>query len=84
MLAAGLDVGVGNAERAAPACAKDLCGLGSFLGTEFGSATGAHFAGGEVEDAGFVAGVSHFQESAAAGEFHVVGMGGDGEQVEFH
>jgi hypothetical protein len=26
----------------------------------------------------------HFDQRAAAGEFHVVGMGGDGENVEFH
>jgi len=50
----------------------------------FRSAERTHFAGGEVEDAGFVAGLCHFEESAAAGEFDVVWMCGDGEKVEIH
>ena len=60
VLAAGLDVRVGYAEGAAPADAKNLGGLGGFFGAGFGSAASAHFAGGEVQDAGLVAAVGHF------------------------
>ena len=84
VLAAGLNIRVGNAKRAAPAYAKYLGGFGGLFGAGFGSAAGTHFARGEVEDAGLVAGVRHFQERAAAGEFHVVGVGGNGEQIKFH
>ena len=84
MLAAGLDVGVRHTEVATPAYAKELGGFGGFFGANFGGATRAHFAGGEIENARFVASVGHFQECAAAGEFHVVGVGGYGEQVEVH
>ncbi len=84
VLAAGLDVGVGDAEGATPTDTKDLRGFGGFFGASFGRAAGTHFARGEVEDAGFVPGVQPFLERAAAGEFHVVGVGGNGEQVKFH
>jgi hypothetical protein len=84
VLAGGLDVGVGNAEGATPGYAEELCGFGGLLGARFGTAAGAHFAGGEVEDACFVAALRHFEERAAAGEFDVIGMGGDGEQIEMH
>src|SRR6267142_1274243 len=75
VLAGGLDVGIGNAERAAPLYAEELGGFGGFLGARFWSAAGTHFTGREIEDAGFVAALCHFQERAAAGEFGVIGVG---------
>ena len=84
VLAGGLDIGVGNAEVAAPLHTEDLGGFGSFFGARFGSAAGAHFAGGEIEDAGLVAALGHFEERAAASEFDVIGVSGDGEQIELH
>ena len=82
--AGGLDVGVGDTEGSAVFYFEDFRGGGGFSGATFGRAQCAHFASGQVEDAGFVAGLRHFEESAAAGEFNVVGMGGDGEKVEVH
>jgi len=84
VLTRGLDVGVGNAEGAPVFYFENFCGEGGFFGAGLGSAECAHFAGGEVEYAGFVTGLGHFEESAAAGEFDVVGMCGDGEKVEVH
>jgi hypothetical protein len=51
------------------------------LSADFGRAARAHFAGGEIEYAGFVALGVGFEKCAAAGEFNVVGVGGDGEKV---
>ncbi len=84
VLPGGLDVGIGNAEGAAPLRAEELGGFGGFLGARFGSAAGAHFAGREIENAGFVAALRHFEERAAAGEFDVIGVSGDCEQIEMH
>ena len=84
VLAGWLHVGIGNVNGATPGNFQDFCGEGGFFGANFGSAAGAHFAGGEIEDAGFVAALRHFEERAAAGEFDVIGMGGDGEQIEMH
>jgi len=84
VLARGLDVGIRHAQGFAPTHAEKFGGFGGLPGASFGRAAGAHFAGGQVEDAGLVAELGHFQESSAAGKFHVVGMSGDGEQVEFH
>jgi len=84
VLARWLDVRIGNTETAAIADSQNFGGAGSFFGARFRSATSAHFAGGEVKDAGFVALLRGLEEGAAAGEFDVVGMGGDSENVEGH
>ena len=47
-----------------------------------GGASGAGFALGEIEDAGAPAAGLHGEESAAAGLFDVVAVGGDGEDVD--
>ena len=39
-------------------------------------------AGGQVDDPGPIASLSHPQHSAATGLFHVVRMSGDGEQIQ--
>ncbi len=77
VLAGRLHVGVGDVDGAAPGNFQDFCGCGCFFGADFRSAASAHFAGGEIEYAGFVALCVGFKESAAAGEFDVVGVGGD-------
>jgi len=84
VLAAGLDIGVGDAQGASPTGAEDFGGFGGFFGAYLGSAASAHFAGGEVEDRSFVAELGHFQHGTAAAEFYVVGMGGDSEYVHVH
>jgi hypothetical protein len=81
VLAGGLNVGVRNAEIAAPCDFEDFGGEHGLFCASFRSATGAHFTGGEIEDAGFITFVGHFQQRAAAGEFNVVGVCGDGEQI---
>ena len=60
VLAAGLDVGIGDAERAAPAYAKYPGGFGGFFGADLGSAARAHLSCSEIENAGFVAAMGHF------------------------
>src|SRR5438552_2828632 len=84
MLTRRLNIGVRNAERATVADLENFGGPGSFLDSRFGTAAGAHFAGSEVEDACFVALLRGFEQRAAAGQLDVVGMRGDGEDVEGH
>jgi hypothetical protein len=84
VFAGGLDIGIGNAESAAVFHFENFCCESGFFGAGLGRAECAHFSSGEIEDARFVAGLRHFEESAAAGEFNVVGMCGDGEKVEVH
>jgi hypothetical protein len=60
VLAAGLNVRIWYAKRAAPTYAKYLGGFGGFFGAGLGSAASAHFAGSKVEDASLVTGVRHF------------------------
>ena len=84
ILASGLHVGVRDAEVSAPGNFQDFSGEGGFFRAGFGRAAGAHFAGSKIEDAGLVALLRHFEQRAAAGEFNVVRVGGDRENVEFH
>ncbi len=79
-----LDVRIRNTEISAPGNFQDSGSECGFFGACFRSTTRAHFTGGEIEDAGFVAALGHFQKGAAAGEFDVVGVGSDGEDVEVH
>ena len=81
MLARGLHVRVRYVYRAAPGDFQDFCGDCGFFGANFWSASGAHFPGSEIENAGFVALLLGFEERAAASEFDVVGVGGYGEKV---
>ena len=84
VLAGGLHVGIGDAEGSAPGNFQDSRGEGCFFGADFRIAACAHFAGSEIEDSGLVTLGAGFEERAAAGEFDVVGMGGNGEKVERH
>jgi len=84
ILTRGLHVRVGDAEISTPGNFQDFRGEGGFFRAGFGGAARAHLAGGEIQDAGLVALLSHFDQRAPAGEFDVVGMRGDGENVEFH
>jgi len=81
VLARGLYVGVGYVHRAAPRDFQNFCRDCGFFGANFWSASGAHFSGSEIENAGFVALLVRFEERAAAGEFDVIGMGGYGKKV---
>src|SRR5690348_2326124 len=75
---------VGKAEIGANGNAHDFSSALRFLKASFRSAARAHFAARQVEDAGFVSELRHFDERAAAGELHVVRVRSDCEQVEFH
>jgi len=78
------ETGVGEAEVAADFHAENFRGDCGFAEASFRSATRAGFTAGKVENASAISCLRHFENSAAAGEFDVVGMGGDGEQVEWH
>src|SRR5437899_4180594 len=71
MLARGLNVRVGNAERAAPAYFEKFCGLGRFARADFRSSARTHFSHGQIENAGFVAALRHFQQRAATSQLHI-------------
>ena len=76
-----LHVAVGQVEGFAMADAEDAGGFGGLGGSFLGRAAGAPFALREVEDTGAPAEGLLDEEGAAAGLFHVVTMGGDGEDV---
>src|SRR6516165_10124800 len=82
VFARGMNIGVRRAQSVAPADAQQLCCLNRFLGADLGAAPCAHLAGGQVENARFITELGHLQQGAAASEFHVVGMGGNGEEIE--
>src|ERR1039458_8790874 len=56
-------------------------GFSGFAGTLFGAAAGSSFALGEVQNGGAQAARGHAQQGSAAGLFHVVAVGGDGEYI---
>ena len=78
VLARWLDIGIRNSQSAAPFDGEELGSFGGFFGASLRGATGTHFAGGEIKDAGFVATLRHFEECAATGEFDIVGVRGYG------
>ena len=51
---------------------------------KLGSAARPHFAPRQIQDAGFVSARGHFYERTASGEFDIVGMRGDSQQIEIH
>ena len=84
MLTRGLDIGVGHAKISAPIHFQDFGGACGFFGAKFRSAARAHFSCRKVKDAGLVALLPGFEKCAAASEFHIVRMCGNGEKVESH
>ena len=56
----------------------------AFGHADFRRSARAHVAGRQIQHAGAVAGFGHADQRAAAGLFHVVGVGGDGQYVEAH
>src|SRR5712692_2987993 len=84
VLASGLNVRIGDAQRLAVAYAEQLCSLGGFPGAGFRSAARAHLTRRQIQDAGLVAALRHLEERAAAGQLDVVRVGGDSEQVQYH
>ena len=73
---------IGKAEIAAHFHTENFSGVFGFFQARFRSAARTGFTAREVEDSGAVAGLRHFEDGAAAGELDVIGMSGDGEQVE--
>src|SRR5437879_12246942 len=66
MLARGLNVRVGNAERAAPAYFEKFCGLGRFARADLRSSARTHFSHGQIEYSGFLAGMRQLRQDSAA------------------
>jgi hypothetical protein len=79
-----VQVGIGESGVVSAGEAEHLGGPGGLLAAEGGAASAAGFPGGEVEHRGAVPLVMGPEEGAAAGEFGVVPVGGDGEQVDGH
>ncbi len=77
------EASVGKAEIAAHFHAENFSGVRGFFEARFRSAARAGLTPREIEDAGAIAGLRHFENGAAAGELDVIGMSGDGEQVEW-
>src|SRR5271169_3824397 len=77
-----LDPAVGDIESLPPGDAQYSRRLGRFLRAVFGGASRSHFSLREIEDAGALAPLRHFQQRAATGLFDVVAVGGEGENVE--
>src|SRR5882724_5109086 len=84
VLAGWLDVGIGDSKGATPLDREELGGSGGFLGADFGRTTCSHFAGSEIENSGLIAALGHFYQRAAAGEFDIVRVGGDSQEIEMH
>src|SRR5579864_840872 len=75
--------GVGKAEITAYFHAENFPGVGGLFQARFRSSARAGFTAREIEDASAIACLRHFENGAAAGELDVIGMSGDGEQVEW-
>jgi hypothetical protein len=45
-------------------------------------APGTHFTAGEIQNTGTTAALGHFEQGAAAGLFHIVPMGGNGQNIK--
>ena len=78
------DASVGNIEGVTPGDFQDARRIGGLASAVFGGAARSHFTLREVEDAGAVSSLGHFEQSSAAGLFYVVAMCGQGENVEWH
>src|SRR5450432_3749944 len=76
------DASVGDVESVTPAYLQNLCCVARLAGSTIGGAASPHFSLREVEDAGAMTPLRHFQHGAAAGLFYVVAMSGDGQDVE--
>jgi hypothetical protein len=79
-----LQVGVGKPGVLPFRDTQDGRGPLGLLTPKVGGASGAGLTGGEVENGGRVALVYGSKEGAGAGEFYVVRVGGDGEEVDGH
>src|SRR5690606_23439199 len=77
-----LDVPVGEAEVVARGEAEDLGGALRLLQPPLGRPARAQLAAREVDDAGAVALLGEEAHRPARAQLHVVGVGGEGEDVE--
>src|SRR5260370_33942104 len=84
VLAAGLNIGIGNAERAAPAYLEKLCGFSRFARADFQSSAGTHFARGQIENTGLLAALRHFQDRTAASDLTIVRLRRNRQEIEIH
>ena len=80
----GLDIGIRHGKRVAPGNAKKPGRGGCFLGAGLWCAASSHFALGEIKDTSLITDPRHFQERASASQLDIVGVSGDGQQVQFH
>src|SRR5580658_921647 len=63
---------VGNVESRAPRNFQNARGLGGLAGAVLHGAARSHFSLRQVENAGAISALRHFEESSGAGLFHVV------------
>jgi hypothetical protein len=78
------DPAIGDIECATPRHAQNLRSLGRFAGPIFGRPASPHFALRQIEDAGAVSALRHFEQRASAGLFYIVAMRGNCENIEWH
>src|SRR5689334_2718380 len=80
----GGNAAVRKAERFPKSCSQYLPGFKRLPGSAGGCPARAEFPGRQIDDAGTVSETGAFRHRPAAGEFDVVGMRPDCQQIEFH
>jgi hypothetical protein len=78
------DAAVRKIERATPRHPQNPRSLGRFAGPIFGRAASPHFALRQIEDAGSVSALGHFEQRASARLFYIVAMGRNCQNIEWH
>src|SRR5579859_7439931 len=73
---------IGNIECLPKADLQDSSSFVCLASPVLGCATSAHISLREVQDSGAVALLRHLEQSAAAGLFYVVAMGGNGKNIQ--
>ena len=71
-------------ERSTPRDFQDPRRFFRFASPIFGRASRAHFPLCQIEDAGAISAVGHFEEGAAAGLFHIIAVRGESKNIECH
>src|SRR5260370_33379332 len=79
VLAARLDVGIWDAESAAPLYREQSCRARCLFRASLRRAARSHFTRGQIEDASLVSALRHLEQRAAACELHVIGVCGNGQ-----
>ncbi len=73
---------IGKTQIAAPGQTHRAGGGVRFLQTNLGRSAAAHVAGRKIQHAGAIALLGHADQRAAAGLLHIIGVSGDGENIE--